>query len=330
MIKVFSYDGKEVEEPDFNDIEKTSLSKKTKNQWVVLKNASHEEISKLKEKFDIHPTIIEDLFSPQTRIKYEEHVDYTVIIFRAIKKVHSVYVKTQVISMVFGESTLITVINGENDTIDNLMKNKVRLESLLKKGKDFICHYIMDKEIDKYIDTKNILGEDFKKLEKEFLKKPGKEVLGRLFTKELVLLELRQLVESTTDLCLSLIKPIDNYISNELIPYFKDVYDHAFKTTESLKTILGRINGMRNSYQSIVSNKMNETMRVLTIIMAIMMPMTIITGFYGMNVRLPMQENDWMFAIIILLLVVISITMYFMSRKIGWIKRDKDFSMNES
>ena len=59
-------------------------------------------------------------------------------IFRAIKKVHSVYVKTQVISMVFGESTLITVINGENDTIDNLMKNKVRLESLLKKGKDFI------------------------------------------------------------------------------------------------------------------------------------------------------------------------------------------------
>ena len=330
MIKVFSYDGKEVEEPDFNDIEKTSLSKKTKNQWVVLKNASHEEISKLKEKFDIHPTIIEDLFSPQTRIKYEEHVDYTVIIFRAIKKVHSVYVKTQVISMVFGESTLITVINGENDTIDNLMKNKVRLESLLKKGKDFICHYIMDKEIDKYIDTKNILGEDFKKLEKEFLKKPGKEVLGRLFTKELVLLELRQLVESTTDLCLSLIKPIDNYISNELIPYFKDVYDHAFKTTESLKTILGRINGMRNSYQSIVSNKMNETMRVLTIIMAIMMPMTIITGFYGMNVQLPMQENDWMFAIIILLLVVISITMYFMSRKIGWIKRDKDFSMNES
>lgn len=321
MIRIFSFNGKKVDKKEIDNFEDTLLGQKRKdNVWIAVNNATKKDAEILKRKFKIHPTTIEDMFSQHSRIKYEELEEYTLIVFKAIKKVGALYLKTDNIAMVFGESILITVSPNGNQTIENLISNEKKLETLLARGEDFICHYIMDKEIDKYVETKNILGEDFKKLEREFIKKPGKEVLSKLFTKELVLLELRQTIESTTDMVLNLIKPTDNYINNELIPYFRDVYDHAFKTTDSLKTTLGRINGMRNTYQSIISNKMNETIRTLTILMAIMLPMTVITGFYGMNVHLPLQNNVNAPALIAGLMILTSIIIYFASRGLGWIK----------
>jgi len=322
MIRIFSHDGKKVNKKELDYFGNTNLGEKRKDHvWIAVNNATKSDAEILKKKFNIHPTTLEDMFSQNSRIKYEELDEYTLIVFKAIKKIGSLYVKTDNIAMVFGESILITVSTNGNQTIENLITNERKLETLLAKGEDFICHYVLDKEIDKYVETKNILGEDFKKLEREFLKKPGKDILSKLFTKELILLELRQTIESTTDMALNLIKPTDNYIHNELLPYFRDVYDHAFKTTDSLKTILGRINGMRNSYQSIISNRMNETIRTLTILMAIMLPMTVITGFYGMNVHLPLQNNVNAPALIAGLMILTSIIIYFASRGLGWIKQ---------
>jgi|SRR3989344_8179540 len=321
MIQVFSYKDKRIEEINITELDKTDLSDKKKSKiWVVVKNAEKKDMDTLADKFNIHPTTLEDMFSPQCRIKYEEMNDYTFIVFKAIKEIGQLYINTDNLAMVFGESVLITVSTNGNQTVDNLIENKKKLETLLSKGEDFICHYILDKEMDRYVEAKDILGEDFRKFEAEFLRKPGKDVLENLFTKELVLLELRQKIESTTDMLLNLIKPTDNYIQNDLIPYFRDVYDHSFKTTESLKTILGRINGMRNTYQSIVSMRMNETIRTLTILMAVMMPMTIVTGFYGMNVKLPLQENVHIYLYLAILMVFASGIIYLTSRKLGWIK----------
>jgi magnesium transporter len=324
MIVVFSHDGNELRRETIDCMEPLNLSQKSDiKRWIVAKNIDANEANILKQKLGLHPLTTEDMMSVQTRIKYEEHDDYTLIIFRAIKEVGAFEIKTEPVSVVFGESILVTVFNQENQTINNLMLNEHRVKYMLSKNSDFIGHYILDKEIDRVMDTKNVLYEEFKNMEREFLRHPESDVLRRVFKRELVLLELRQLSESTTDLCLNLIKPTDNYISNELLTYFKDVYDHTFKTTESLKTMLGRVNGMRNSYQSIISNKINETMTVLTIIMAIMMTMTIITGFYGMNVPLPLQKESYAYLVIIGLMVVTGVLTFFIARRIGDGKRKK-------
>ena len=125
-------------------------------------------------------------------------------------------------------------------------------------------------------------------------------------------------MESITDVCLNLTKPADNYINNDLIPYFRDVYDHAFKTTEGVKTMLGRIRGMRNIDISISSIKMNETIKALTIIMALMMPLTIITGFYGMNVNLPFQNNSFAYLYVLLIMFIFAMIMIIISKKSKW------------
>ena len=312
MIKIFSCSKNKIEE-----ITPGEINLKQKNQiWIELCSPTQKEIDSIKKILHVHPTTEEDLLQNNTRVKYEEFGDGTFIVFKGIKHLETTDTETYNLSFLLGENFLMTSHLEKNETIDYLIENPKKMESLLKKGKDYILHYIIDKETDKYMRIKNGISEEFKKTEKKFVRDLEKKTLEELFEKEMILLELRQLMESVTDLCLNLIKPTDNYISNELIPYFRDIYDHSFKTTESLKSMLGRINGMRNAYQSIISNKLNETMRILTLIMAIMMPMTIITGFYGMNVKLPLQNHPAVWIFLVGLMVGIAIIMFFVFRRV--------------
>lgn len=312
MIKIFSISKNKLKEITTEEAGKDKKS----HYWIDLDSSNVEEIKPLREIFNIHPTTEEDILSNQTRTKYEEFEENTSIIFHGIKGLDTVNIKTYNLSFILGENYLITSHLERNDNIEYLINNQKRLEHLMKKGVGYILHYLLDKEIDKCMQIKSILFEEFRQLEKNFMNNSGKEILGELFEKELTLLDMRQVMESLTDLCLNLTKPTDNYLDNELLPYFRDIYDHAFRTTESLKSMLGRINGMRNAYQTITSNRLNETMKILTMIMAIMMPLTIITGFYGMNVKLPFatHPNAWIF--ILGVMFGASIIMYFLFRRI--------------
>jgi len=312
MIKIFSLSKNKLKEITSEEISKD----KKDHYWIDLACSNVEEIKTIKDRFDIHPTTEEDILSNQTRTKYEEFEENTAIIFHGIKGLEAVNIKTYNLSFILGENYLITSHIEKNENIDSLINNQKKIEHIMKKGVGYIFHYLLDKEIDKCMQIKGILFEEFKQLEKNFINNLGKEVLGELFEKELTLLDMRQVMESLTDLCLNLTKPTDNYLDNELLPYFRDIYDHSFKTTESLRSMLGRINGMRNAYQTITSNRLNETMKILTMIMAIMMPLTIVTGFYGMNVRLPFAENPNIWIGILSIMLGISIIMYFFFRRI--------------
>lgn len=317
MLTNFFYSPKSLKKIDTSEL-KDALKKKKSFLWIRCSDISKEEAKILEETFSIHPTTIEDLLSQQTRVKYEEFDEYTFIVFKTIKEIKETNIETHNIYFITGENFIIS-INNENETIEELSKNPKRIEHLLKRGEDHILHYILDKEVDKYLRIKTDCGESLKKIEREFTENQSSDILKKIFSKELVFLELRQLSESITDLCLGLTKPADNYISNELIPYFRDIYDHAFKTTEGYKSMIGRMNGMKNMYASITSMKTNEVMRSLTIIMALMMPLTLITGFWGMNVKLPFQNNHYASLYLALIMVLLSGLMILLSKKRGWI-----------
>ncbi|VVB82364.1 Cobalt/magnesium transport protein CorA [uncultured archaeon] len=323
MLTNFICNSKELKKVNNQELKKY-IEKKNINIWVSISNVTSEEISFLKETFKMHPTTIEDIFSQQTRVKYEEFEDYTLIIFKGIKEIKKSSVETYNISFVMGENFVITVNGNKDDIIEELSKNEKRVETLLRRGKDHIVHSILDKEVDKYLKIKSELGEELKHIEREFMENQNKDTLTKIYSKELNLLELRQLSESTTDLCLDLTKPADNYINNELIPYFKDVYDHILKTTEGYKSMLGRMNGIKNMYASITSLKTNEVMRFLTMIMALMMPLTIITGFYGMNISLPFQDHPSIIWFILAAMIAFAVTMIIISKKIGWSSKNRE------
>ena len=320
MLINFLYNGKNVREIETPKL-KDNINKKQNKIWIKASNISKEEEKILQEILGIHPITIEDISTQQTRVKYEEFEEYTFIVFKGVKEIEDTIIKTYNISFIIGEKYIVTINDETNEIIEELSKNNKKIEHFLKKDEDYIAHYILDKEVDKYLKIKIEFSEILKQIEREFTEKHDKDTLKKIFSKELLFLEFRQLTESITDVCLNLTKPADNYINNDLIPYFRDVYDHSFRTTEGLKTMLGRMNGMRNVYMSITSIKTNEAMRALTIIMALMMPLTVITGFYGMNVQLPMQNNANAYLVIIFEMIIISIIMIIISRKKGWISK---------
>jgi magnesium transporter len=312
MIEAFTYHKKLNRTESLDDINPCK-----QKVWVILRDPTPEEIAKVKEKFNIHPTTAEDMVSPNTRIKYEEFENNTFMVYKGIKEIKSMTITFYTIFFIDGDGYVITAYHDKNDTIENLMNNPKKVESLLKKGEDYIVHNILDREVDKYVDIRVEISDDLKGIEEEFMKKPTKFVFQELFLKEKVILEIRQRIDSITDVCLRLMKPSENFIQNDLIPYFRDVYDHTYKVSEALKTYHERINGLRNTYISLNSNRMNETMRALTIIMAIMTPLNIITGFFGMNVPLPLQSHPLTYIFLIGFMILVSVLFLFAFRRIG-------------
>ena len=317
----------------FSEIKKEEIKEKLKKKsnflWINVEKPSEEEAQFIKELLDLHPTTYEDILSDQTRMKYEEFEEYTLIVLKSILEVKENGVETDNISIVLGKNYVLTLTINKNNVVKDLTNNKKKIEALLKKGPDDVAHYILDKEVDEYLTARTNCAEDLKDIEKEFMEEQDKKILKKLFAKEVLFIELRHSSESLVSLCLKLIKPTENYIKAELIPHFRDVYDHAVRTADGYKKMLERIDSLNNMYMSINSLKTNETMKTLTIIMALLLPLTIITGFYGMNVHLPFQENNQAYLGILFAMFLSSVIMVYLSIKQGWIARIKIKSLSE-
>jgi magnesium transporter len=318
MLTSFVCTSKELKKVEDNEL-RSYIKKRGCNLWINISNVDKDEMGILKEVFKIHPTTIEDIFSQQTVVKYEDFDSYKVIIYKGVKDIKKSTIVTYNIAFVIGDNFVITVNGDKNGTIDELIKSQKRVQYLLSKGRKYLVHYVIDKEVDILVKIKSELNDELNKIEIQFMESQSKEILAKVYSKELIFLELRHLTESITDLSLTLAKPTQNKEDRDLIPYFKDIYDHAVKTTNGYKSMLERMNGMEEMYATMTSLKTNEAMRSLTIIMALMMPLTIITSFYGMNIPLPFQTHVQAWVFILLSMLASAVIMIIISRKRGWI-----------
>jgi len=323
MIHCYRYHKKRLSTFSFSKFKSvSSLKKDNARLWIVVKDPTDKDISLLTDKFNLHPTTAENIVSTTSRIKYEEFDDYTFLVFKGVKSIGRDKASFYTLYFIDGNRYLITVYGDQNNTVEHLEENKKRIESLLRKGEDYIVHYIFDKEVDKYVDTRENLSEELNKME-QMMHNPGKYFLQHLFEKELLIMDVKQRADSITDVCSRLRKPTDNFIQNSLLPYFSDVYDHAIRVSEALKAYLDRIDSVRNSHLSFISNRMNETMRVLTILMALMLPLTVITGYYGMNIGLPIQHHPNAYIIISIVMLIIVILFFYLFKKMKWVRVKK-------
>jgi magnesium transporter len=318
MLTSFVCTQKELKKVEDHEL-KDYIKKRGYTLWINISNVDKDEMGILKEVFKIHPTTIEDIFSQQTVVKHEEFDAYKVIIYKGVKDIKKTTVSTYNIAFVIGANFVITVNGDKGGTIDELIKSSKRVNYLLTKGRKYFLHYVLDKEVDLLVKIKSQLNEELSKLEIEFMTSQKKDTLAKVYSKELTFLELRHLSESITDLSLTLLKPAENKEERNLIPYFKDIYDHAIKTTNGYKSMIERMKGMEELYATMTSLKTNEAMRSLTIIMALMMPLTIITSFYGMNIPLPFQTHVQAWVVILVSMFLSALVMVIISKRRGWI-----------
>lgn len=319
MLSAFIYERK-VSKVEFS-IEKLKqlLNKKGITIWIDLHNPTKKEHQQVKDLFNIHPLVIEDCSKTHTRPKIELYKDYNFIVTNGIHY-NQKDLSILEFDFIIGRNFIISNHFGPAEHIEQLKHDTQRLEHVMPKGADFMLHAIIDREVDNFFPFLDMIEDELEGLEDSILKNPSPAVLKSVLNVKKHLLTLRKSTIPMREVVGILAKRDYPFLSQEAEAYFRDVYDHLIRINDMTDSFRDIVSSTTEIHLSVVSNKLNEVMKVLTVIATIMLPLTVVTGIYGMNFE-NQPEFSWrygyFFSLGLMALIAITMLLYF--RRKGWI-----------
>jgi magnesium transporter len=274
------------------------------------------------ECFKIHPLVLEDILELGQRPKVEDYDDYLYIVLNSIRPVAGgEELVAEEISLILGPHYVLSFYEGDGDLFvpvrERLLKAKGRIR---KMGADFLAYSIIDLVVDNYFVELERFGDQVETLEDEVVARPSPQTLRDVHRFKNDMIMLRKSLWPLREVIARLERRESPLISEPLGNYFRDVYDHTIIAIETVETYRDILSGMLDIYLSSMSNRLNEIMKVLTIIATIFMPLTFITSLYGMNFK-HMPELQWEYGYfgVIGIVVVIAVTMLGYFRRKKWL-----------
>lgn len=324
-ITLFNYDEQAVEEREINETEECALYKdKSTVTWINVTGLHQVEVlEKLNECFGLHPLVLEDILNTDQRPKMEDFGDYLYIVLKTLFLTghRGEEVGNEQISLILGPNFVLTFQEGEGalfDPIrDRLRNGKGRI---LKMGPDYLVHALLDTIIDHYFVVLEKLGERIEFMEEELITRPTPVTLSEIHKLKREMIFLRKAVWPLREVIGSLERGEFSLIRDSTVIYLRDIYDHTIQVVDTIETFRDMLSGMLDIYLSSISNRMNEVMKVLTIIATIFIPLTFIVGLYGMNFKyMPELEWPWGYPLVLLLMLAVSVFMLIYFRRKKWI-----------
>ena len=291
--------------------------------WIDVKGLHDiEMIRKIGDHFSIHPLVLEDILNVNQRPKTEitENYIYAVLKMLTFNK-DANRVEAEQVSILAGENYVITFQERADDVFDPLRerirKSKGRIRTM---GADYLCYALLDIITDHYFLMLEKIGEQMEDLEEELLKGPRKETLKQLYILKRENMLLRKSVWPLREVITQLERSESKLIRRKTIPYLRDLYDHTIQVIDTVETYRDMVSGLLELYLSSVSNRMNEVMKVLTIIATIFIPLTFIAGVYGMNFQyMPELEWPWAYFAVLLIMLLTGAGMLLYFRRKRWL-----------
>jgi magnesium transporter len=280
--------------------------------WVIvdgLKNVSI--IDAIGQHFGIHGLVLEDILNTHQRPKFEEFEDYLFIVLKAISLRNGEFnVEYEQISLLVLNNFVFTFMEKPDVLFDPILNRLNNDKSQLRQlGTDYLAYMIMDTVVDEYFALQDTFDELIESVEDDLLTDPSTHTLRRIqkFKRELIFL--RRSISPLRELLAAIQRSESPLLDVKTRRYFGDIYDHAIRIIEAMESYRDLIAGMLDIYLSSVSNKMNETMKVLTVFASIFIPLTFIAGVYGMNFDY-MPELKWRWSYPALWLIFIGISLF--------------------
>ncbi|HJW97337.1 MAG TPA: magnesium/cobalt transporter CorA [archaeon] len=286
--------------------------------WVDVTDPSKQNLGSLAKSFRLHSLTLEDVSKTGNRVKLEQFQEYIFIITYGLHSGKKSPIAFQM-NFVLGKNFLLTIHKEKIPSFDSLKSDRPRLQSLLSKGPDFLLHHLMDAEVDFYFPVLDEIEDQIDELEEEVYRNIDHKVLGRLFRLKREMMGIRKRVGPQKEVVLMLTQKSFPFISDSASAYFRDIYDHTIRINESIDDYREILSNTLEVHLSMVSNRMNEVMKALTIVATIMLPLTVLTGIYGMNLNIPESHFDIMYYIVLSLMAVIAIGMTFYFKRKRWI-----------
>ncbi len=321
-ITVINYNKSTLEKHTVKSVEELLPYKTTDTiTWVIvdgLKDVSI--IDAIGQNFDIHALVLEDILNTHQRPKFEEFNDYLYIVLKAISLGNEEFtVEYEQISLLILNNFVFTFMEKPDELFDPILNRLDNDKSQIRnQGADYLAYVIMDTVVDEYFALQDTFDELIESVEDNLLSDPSSQTLATIQKIKRELIFLRRTVSPLRELLAAIQRSESPLLNEKTRRYFGDIYDHAIRIIEALESYRDLIAGMLDIYLSSVSNKMNETMKVLTVFASIFIPLTFIAGVYGMNFEY-MPELKWRWSYPVLWIIFVGVSVFLL----GYFKKKK-------
>jgi magnesium transporter len=318
---------KQIENPEdcLNYLDNESVS------WVDLQGLGNQDIlQRVGSVFELHPLVLEDVVNMVERPKVEDYEDQLVFIARmVVPKEQTFGFYSEQVSLVLGKNYLLTVQEEpEHDCFEGVRTRIEKNRGMIRRqGSDYLAYALLDAIVDGFFPVLERYGEQIEDLEEEVIVEPTQRTLQKIYKIRQELLQLRRAIWPQRDAINSLIRDGSELISEEVRIYLRDCYDHAVQVMDMVETYRELASGLMDVYLSAVSNKMNEIMKLLTVVSAIFIPLTFVAGIYGMNFNpekspynMPELNWYWGYPVCLAVMAAIAASLLFLFWRRGWLE----------
>lgn len=326
-ISLIAYKEDDYVEIAFKDFHEINYYLQTyKVVWLNIDCCSDiETVEKVGEIFKFHRLALEDVVNTDQRTKIEHYNDYHFIVTRMLVPLE--VIETEQLSIFFGSNYIVTFQDKPGDTLDHLRTrlrhNRGNVRAL---AADHLLYEILDTVIDAYFPVLEKFGEKVDDLEDNIFEKQSDDSISLIHEIKRDLITMRRAVWPLREVINSLIRDSNSRVSDETKIFLRDCYDHTVRIIDLAETYRELCSDLMDLYLSIISNKMNEVMKMLTIISTIFIPLTFIVGVYGMNFNpesspwnMPELNSYYGYPAVMLFMLVIAVALLRFFKRKGWL-----------
>ncbi|MFB3906638.1 MAG: magnesium/cobalt transporter CorA [Acidobacteriota bacterium] len=322
-VSVIDYDQSRLTEKDDIPLDQLGALKETSTvSWINVEGISDSSvIGEIGKRFGLHPLLLEDILSPRQRPKMETYESYLFLVLKMLYVEKSGEIRSEQVSFVLGPHYVISFLEDPGD-IFNPVRERIRAQRgrIRQMGPDYLLYALADAVVDHYFIVLEHVEERIETLESEVFSRPTAATIHGIQRLKTELLYLRKSVWPLREALSGLLRGESPLLSDKTEFFFRDVYDHTIQVIDTLESLRDTVSGLLDIYLSSQSHRLNEVMKVLTIIATIFIPLTFIVGVYGMNFRfMPELDVPWAYPLVWCIMIAVAGVMLVFFRRRGWL-----------
>ncbi len=324
VITVMEYD-----EADFSERRVSSMEEalaavgRRRNVWINVDGLHQVELlAGLGEGLSIGALALEDVLNTHQRPKIEETGDSLFIVFRMFYlDAEKEEVASEQVSLFLGENYVVSFQESEGDVFDKLRARiKSSVGRVRKMGPDYLAYALMDAVVDNYFLVLEAVEDRLEELDEEVYERPSHETIQDIHRLKREVLFLRKSIYPLREVAGSILRSESGLLTEATEAYFRDLNDHVMQVVDAVDSYRELISGLLDVYLSSVSNRMNDVMKILTIISTIFIPLSFLAGVYGMNFdNMPETHFEWAYYVFWGVIIVLALAMVWNFKKRKWI-----------
>jgi magnesium transporter len=291
--------------------------------WVDAEGELAESLVALAGQFDLHPVTAEDFVNRNQRPKIEEFDQYIFLVVHALRTIRGDELETDELHVALKQNCLLTVHERPLEVVKRVFDRCTTDPRPLQNGASFLLYHLSDAVVDGYFPVLDTLGDEIDSLEDAVVEAPARARMRRIFEIKRLVVQLRKIVSPQREVYNALSRRDYPYIDARTAVYFRDVHDHLVRAFEIIDSYRDLVANTLDAYLAAISNRLGQVMKQLTVIATIFMPLSFLTGFFGMNFAGIPYDRPWLLGLVVATMLGLPVTMLIFFGRRGWLTDER-------